>query len=300
VDRFDRAVDRVENRLIWIVLVLGVLGVAAPGPARGTADAGGIELALILLVAAVGLGVRPDALLPPRRLLVRCVVALLVGAVVLPVLAYLAGRFVASPALRGGVLAAGLAPAEVASVAIVAMAGGRTSVATTILVGSTVTSVLIAGPVLAMLAPGASADPIRVLAGLVLIVALPLAVAVGIRTLVPHAPWDRVSRAGSVLMVLVLVWLVAGQIPVSAEYVQVVLPLLAFVAMSTAVGWVLGAGLGPADRLSVALPTGMRDFAIAAGIAVQAFGARSAAPLGLYGLMVLVLGAFAAARRRRR
>jgi hypothetical protein len=34
----------------------------------------------------------------------------------------------------------------------------------------------------------------------------------------------------------------------------------------------------------------MRDFAIAAGIAVAAFGATSAAPLGLYGLIVICWG----------
>jgi hypothetical protein len=44
----------------------------------------------------------------------------------------------------------------------------------------------------------------------------------------------------------------------------------------------------------------MRDFAVAAGIAASAFGAPSAAPLGLYGVLVIVWGmALASARRRR-
>jgi len=34
----------------------------------------------------------------------------------------------------------------------------------------------------------------------------------------------------------------------------------------------------------------MRDFAIAAGLAAAAFGPAAAAPLGLYGIMVLVWG----------
>jgi hypothetical protein len=39
------------------------------------------------------------------------------------------------------------------------------------------------------------------------------------------------------------------------------------------------------------LPTTMRDFAVAAGIAASAFGIAAAAPLGIYGVMVLVFGA---------
>jgi len=43
----------------------------------------------------------------------------------------------------------------------------------------------------------------------------------------------------------------------------------------------------------VILPTTMRDFAVAAGIAASAFGIAAAAPLGIYGVMVLVFGAIA-------
>jgi hypothetical protein len=38
----------------------------------------------------------------------------------------------------------------------------------------------------------------------------------------------------------------------------------------------------------------MRDFAVAAGIAASAFGAAAAAPLGIYGLLVLIFGSAAA------
>ena len=43
----------------------------------------------------------------------------------------------------------------------------------------------------------------------------------------------------------------------------------------------------------------MRDFAIAAGLAGSAFGTAAAAPLGLYGILVLVWGAAAAGFLRR-
>jgi hypothetical protein len=43
----------------------------------------------------------------------------------------------------------------------------------------------------------------------------------------------------------------------------------------------------------------MRDFAVAAGIAASAFGAAAAAPLGIYGLLVLIFGSAAAYLARR-
>ena len=44
----------------------------------------------------------------------------------------------------------------------------------------------------------------------------------------------------------------------------------------------------------------MRDFAIAAGLAAAAFGPAAAAPLGLYGIAVLVWGTAVASVLRQR
>jgi predicted Na+-dependent transporter len=44
----------------------------------------------------------------------------------------------------------------------------------------------------------------------------------------------------------------------------------------------------------------MRDFAVAAALATAAFGPQAAAPLGLYGIAVLVWGTAAAGWLRRR
>ncbi len=71
--------------------------------------------------------------------------------------------------------------------------------------------------------------------------------------------------------------------------------LSATVLIGSTIGSVLLArGLPPPIRTSLLLPVAMRDFAIAAGIAAQAFGPEAAAPLGLYGVLVLLLGAAAA------
>jgi hypothetical protein len=60
----------------------------------------------------------------------------------------------------------------------------------------------------------------------------------------------------------------------------------------------LALGAPPGRRTAVILPTAMRDFAVAAGIAASAFGI-AAAPLGIHGVMVLAFGAitFNAAKR---
>ena len=48
------------------------------------------------------------------------------------------------------------------------------------------------------------------------------------------------------------------------------------------------------------LPAAMRDFAVAAGIAAAAFGPAAAAPLGAYGVLVLLAGSLAAIIARHR
>jgi len=70
----------------------------------------------------------------------------------------------------------------------------------------------------------------------------------------------------------------------------VAVALLVFLAGSAVLGWLLGARNGISARAALLLTTSMRDFAIAAGLAAAAFGAAAAAPLGLYGILVLVWG----------
>jgi hypothetical protein len=66
--------------------------------------------------------------------------------------------------------------------------------------------------------------------------------------------------------------------------------LLVFLAGSAILGVALGARAPAPVKTALLLTTSMRDFAIAAGIAVAAFGAESAAPLGLYGVIVIAWG----------
>jgi predicted Na+-dependent transporter len=93
---------------------------------------------------------------------------------------------------------------------------------------------------------------------------------------------------------------VASQLHLRASDARILLALLAYLAGSVILGWLLAIGATPAQRTAIVLPTAMRDFAVAAGIAASAFGAAAAAPLGIYGLLVLIFGTAAvyAARLR--
>ena len=300
IDTVDRVRAQLERWLPLLVLVVGGLGLALSGPARRLVDLGAINVVLALLVAAAGLSIDPSAAVPSRRVLVRIGCALAAGATVLPVIAWAAAQLVADPALRGGVLSAGVAPTEVASVAIVALAGGDAGAAAAILVGSTVVSIVAAGPILRAFGGGSVAGPWSVALGLALVVGLPLLLGLvaGRRARGnPNVP--GVAGLASLVLVLILVWLVGGQVRLDRGYVVVTLALALFLAGSTAAGWLIALGIAPPDRLALILPVGMRDFAIAAGIAATAFGPAATAPLGVYGLLVLLLGGVATARASR-
>ena len=79
-----------------------------------------------------------------------------------------------------------------------------------------------------------------------------------------------------------------------------IVALVVYVAGSAALGWVLALRAPAGQATAMLLPVAMRDFAVAAGIAAAAFGPAAAAPLGAYGVLVLLAGSLAAIIARRR
>jgi bile acid:Na+ symporter, BASS family len=297
-----RAGAWIERRLTLLVLVTGLAGVFWPGPGRLLADHGGVPALLVVLVAATGVTVTPDPDGGLRRSLPRAAAAVAAGGLALPVLAWAVAGLVPDPALHGGVLSVGVAPAEVASVALVGILGGDGAGAAIVLLGSTLVSVALAGPVMAALGGRAAADPVSVLVSLALIVAVPLAAGLLLGRRLRRAGgvaaerWSAGATLAGLVSLLVLVWLVGAQVRLGAAYLRVALALLLFIAGSAGVGLlVAGRTRGPL-RAGIVLPLAMRDFAIAAGIATSAFGTAAAGPLGLYGLAVLLLGGAVTAR----
>jgi predicted Na+-dependent transporter len=294
------------------VLVAAVIGLTVQPPLAWLASHQGINILLAVLVFATGITIAPAAVRGATAAWPSLLAVVAAGITVLPALSWAVSRFVAAGPLRDGVMTVGLAPSEIASVAITAMAGGEAALSAGILIGSTVTTVAVAGPVLALEAghaavrsansphPASAVDPAHIVASLALVVALPLAAGLALRARVPLTP--RAEPAAAVtatVTVAALVAVIASQVHLSGRYLPVAAALGLFLAGSAVAGRLLGARSARPAAAAVLLTTSMRDFAIAAGLAAAAFGPAAAAPLGVYGILVLGWGTAAAGVLRR-
>jgi predicted Na+-dependent transporter len=294
---------RAADAHIELVLVVGaaVLSQAVPQPARFLVDHRGLDASLAVLVFATALAIPPSTFRGLAASAGHLIAALAAAAVVLPAMSWAVSRIVPTLALRRGVLTAGLAPAEIASVATTSLAGGDSAIAAGMLVGSTLVTVAAAGVGLRLLGGGGTVHLVPLLTNLGLVVGAPMVAGIAIRTRLTLS--DRQEGAAervSVAVVTLLVWLVASQVRLSSSYFAVAAALLLFLAGSAVLGGVLGLRAPAPVATALLLTTSMRDFAIAAGIAVAAFGAASAAPLGLYGVMVISWGMAVATLRSTR
>ena len=292
--RLARLAGFLDRFLLPLVLISAGLGVALPGPGRRLDANGAILITLAVLVFCTGSSVTFADINSMRGASRRMVLVLAATTAILPLLAWLASRLVSEPALRGGVLAAGVAPVEVASVALTGLAGGEVGVAAGLLVTSTLLTVFLAGPILRLLGAQSAMSQAGLLSTLAFVVALPLIAGCALRTLDPFGGRER-SLVGilGIASLLMLLWEVASELRLHASDGLIAAALLAYLAGAAVLGWLLALGMPSGRRTAVILPTAMRDFAVAAGIAASAFGIAAAAPLGIYGVMVLVFGAIA-------
>jgi predicted Na+-dependent transporter len=289
------------------VLVAAVIGLAVQRPLAWLAARQGINVLLVILVFATAVTIDPRAL---RRLAAawrHILAAVLTGVTVLPALSWAVAHLVPAGPLRDGVLVTGLAPCEIASVATTALAGGEAAVAAGVLVGSTLATVILAAPILTLEAGHASFSTGGVIENLAVVVALPLAVGIALRS--APGPAARALATGraetaasrtALAAVAALVALVAAEVHLSASYAAVAGALALFLVASAVLGRVLGVRSARPTGSALLLTTSMRDFAIAAALAAAAFGPQAAAPLGLYGIAVLVWGTAAAGALRAR
>jgi hypothetical protein len=111
---------------------------------------------------------------------------------------------------------------------------------------------------------------------------------------------ETVASRTALAAVAAIVALVASEVHVTASYGAVAGALALFLAGTAVIGRILGAGAGPPTGSALLLTTSMRDFAIAAALAAAAFGPSAAAPLGLYGIAVLIWGTACAGLLRNR
>ena len=284
-----------DYRELAVVAVAAAVGLTVQGPLAWAVRHQGIDILLVILVFFTALTIEPRTLCDLPSAWRRLSVALIAGITVLPALSWSVAHLVTAGPLRDGVTTIGLAPCEIASIATTAMAGGDVALAGGLLVGSTVLTVLLAGPILAAEASGTALNPWHILVNLLCIVALPLGAGMAIRgTLQPSRRITDAASTVSMLSVAALVALVASEVRFAKSYLSVLVAVVAFLVVSAGVGLLVGRGGAPPVRGALLLTLSMRDFAIAAGLATAAFGPAAAAPLGIYGIAVLLWGTGAA------
>ena len=289
------------------VLAAAVIGLAVQRPLAWLAARQGINALLIILVFATAVTIDPRALRRAAAEWPRILAAVLAGVTVLPALSWAVAHLVPAGPLRDGVLVTGLAPCEIASVATTALAGGEAAVAAGVLIASTLATVVLAAPILTLEAGHVGFSPAGVIANLAVVVALPLAAGIALRSwpspVARALAGRRAETAASrtaVAAVAALVALVAAEVHRSAGYAAVAGALVLFLAATAVIGRVLGVRSVRPTGSALLLTTSMRDFAIVAALAAAAFGPEAAGPLGLYGIAVLIWGTAAAGALRAR
>jgi hypothetical protein len=98
------------------------------------------------------------------------------------------------------------------------------------------------------------------------------------------------ARLVGLAALLLLLFEVASQVRVGGSILAGLGLLATFLLGELLLAVGLTRGLPEPQRLALLLPLTMRDFAVAAGIAQAAFGARATGLLGAYGLLVLIVG----------
>jgi bile acid:Na+ symporter, BASS family len=292
-----RLLAAAPRALTPLALLAAALGLVLPSPALAARS----DLLLALLVLATALGIS-FADLARLREHVRAVVILSLAP--LPVLvgaAWLLGRPFA-PLVRDGLLAVGLSSAEVASVGLVALAGADATIALGVVTGSLVLAALV-GPVAIgwLSASAVHVSSTHLLARFALVVLVPLLVGVAARSrgrlTTRLAAVDAEREGVAALTVAVLVYAALSGTHGAHHLGAALLASLAFLIVCACLAQ-LWRRLDARRTSAVpgAFTIAMRDFAVAAALATQAFGTAAGVVPGVYGVVMLVAAAIAAGR----
>ncbi len=292
-----RVLAAAPRALTPLALLAAALGLLVPSGAL--AQRSDLLLALLVLASALGISLADLARLRERtrELLVLSALPL----VLLAGAAWLVGRPFA-PVVRDGLLAVGLSSAEVATVGLVALAGADATIALGVVTGSLVLAAIV-GPAAIGALSGSAVHVGRghLLGRFALVVLLPLAVGVAARSRRELAPRLRSldpQREGLAAITVALLVYAALSGTRGAHHVGgALLASAAFLLISGCLAelW-RRARAHRRSGLPGALSIAMRDFAVAAALATQAFGTAAGAVPGVYGVMMLVLGSVVVGR----
>jgi bile acid:Na+ symporter, BASS family len=280
-----------------LALLAALLGLVIPSSTLAAHS----DLLLALLVLATALGISFADLAGLRDHAREVAILSVLPLVVLAGAAWLVGRPFA-PDVRDGLLAVGLSSSEVAAVGLVALAGADGTIALGAVAGSIVLAAL-AGPAAIGLLSGVTvhAGSAHLLGRFALVVLVPLAAGVTARSRPAlGARLASVDPAREGLAALTVAVLVYAALSGTRGAHHLGAALLASVAFLIVCGFLAALWLRADTRRASAIPgalaIGMRDFAVAAALATQAFGTAAGAVAGVYGVLMLVAGTIAAGR----
>jgi predicted Na+-dependent transporter len=291
VTLFRRGLQSAPRLLLPLAVTAALVALLAPSGALAERS----DLVLAALVLFTALGIPPSELAGLRSR--KGVVAGLVFApfALLVPLAWAVSRLFDEP-VREGILTLGVASTEVAAVGLVALAGGSAVLALGVLAGSLVVAALAGPPVLGLLAQAGTDVAVGELVGrFALVVVLPLALGLAARARFARLSELDAELAGmaSVTVVLLLYCAMSGA-PGGEELLSAAAgsALFLLVSLIAVAAWAI---VAPKDlRFTGALVIELRDFAVAAALAAQAFGPPAATVAAVYGVLMLLLGAAAA------
>jgi predicted Na+-dependent transporter len=277
------------------LLALAAAAVALAAPSAWLARRSDLLLAALVAVTALGIDPRRLAAIAKRW---RLVVGLaLVPFALLALVGWLLDRAIGG-STGAGVVALGLSSSEVASVGLVALAGGEAALALGVLTVSLVLAAL-AGPLLAgaLVAGAAHPGAGALLARFALVVIVPLSCGLALRGVRPTLERAEPQLEGAAALIVSL--LVYAALSGAYGLGGTVFGALAFLAASAVLAVLIARALPTIGAATVGLPVGMRDFAVAAALATAAFGPRAGGVTGVYGALMLVGGAATTAWMRR-
>ena len=291
---------RLPAALTPLAIAAAALAILVPsGPIAARSD-----LLLAALVLATALGI-PARRLAALRAHAGALALLSFGPLVtLTAAAWLLGHAFGADT-REGLLAVGLSSSEVAAVGLAALAGADATIALGALAGSLVVAAVVGPVAIGWLAGAGSshAGSADLLGRFALVVLAPLAAGVALRSVSPPARWldqhDDERDGVAALTVAALVYAALSGTRHAHGIGSALVAALALLAISAALGelWRRRAPASPA-AVPGALAIGMRDFAVAAALADQAFGAHAATVAGIYGVAMLLAGSLLVARIR--
>jgi bile acid:Na+ symporter, BASS family len=292
-----RLLARVPGVLTPLALLAAVLGLVAPSATLAARS----DLLLALLVLATALGISFADLARLRDHVRGVVVLSLLPLPLLAGAAWLLGQAFAPP-IRDGLLAVGLSSAEVASVGLVALAGADATIALGVVTGSLVLAALVGPLAIGWLSGSAvHVSSAHLLVRFALVVLVPLLVGVAARSRSALArrlaSVDGEREGVAALTVAVLVYAALSGTHGAHHLGAALLASVAFLAVCGCLAalW-RRVDARRASAIPGAFTIGMRDFAVAAALATQAFGTAAGAVPGVYGVVMLVAAAVTAGR----